>query len=384
MASPSNINLSDKPHDQSQQATPDTPPTTFEAATAALDTNELLHLIIAEVPREDRTSLRRVSKTWQAAIEKLGHALDPVEDGFDGFRQRPELPVYYLFGETMYERGKHLKCNESNPVIDCWTENVKFACVQSNCNCDDFSGMKADIFFDPDRVSGTPESLKRENEFITDPPITQVHVTAKVIDAFDRSSRQRIALRMRGGIRVRDLRECFEGMKGDEDMYTRVVHFGMLGQESDDDGESGSWYVDDSSELRGDGTPYDYGRESDDKGEGYDSEQREGYLDNLGNGYTEDGHEWDHRGPPEAWSDRSKGDDNESGEGGWANDEAKDGYEWSFENELEKWSNGSQGDDSEPREGGLTSDEPQDDYELTFENELEKWSNGSQGEDLRQ
>ena len=81
---------------------------------------------------------------------------------------------------------------------------------------------------------------------------------------------------------------------------------------------------------------------------------------------------------------RSKGDDNESGEGGWANDEAKDGYEWSFENELEKWSNGSQGDDSEPREGGLTSDEPQDDYELTFENELEKWSNGSQGEDLRQ
>ena len=112
-----------------------------------------------------------------------------------------------------------------------------------------------------------------------------------------------------------------------------------------DDGESGSWYVDDSSELRGDGTPYDYGRESDDKGEGYDSEQREGYLDNLGNGYTEDGHEWDHRGPPEAWSDRSKGDDNESGDGGWANDEAKDGYEWSFENELEKWSNGSQGED---------------------------------------
>ena len=384
MASPSNINLSDKPHDQSQQATPDTPPTTFEAATAALDTNELLHLIIAEVPREDRTSLRRVSKTWQAAIEKLGHALDPVEDGFDGFRQRPELPVYYLFGETMYERGKQLKCNESYPVIDCWTENVKFACVQSNCNCDDFSGMKADIFFDPDRVSGTPESLKRENEFITDPPITQAHVTAKVIDAFDRSSRQRIALRTRGGIRVRDLRECFEGMKGAEDMYTRVVHFRMLGQESDDDGESGSWYVDDSSELRGDVTPYDYGRESDDNGEGYDSEQREGYLDNLGSGYTEDGYEWDDHDRQEDWSDCSQGDDNNSGEGGSGSDEPNDGYEWSFENELEKWSNGGQGDDSESREGGLTSDEPQDDYEWTFENELEKWSNGSQGEELRQ
>ena len=385
MASLSNINFSDKPHDQSQQTAPDKPPTALEAATAALDTNELLHLIIAEVPREDRTSIRRVSKAWQAAIEKLGHALDPVEDRFDGFRQRPELPVCYLFGETMYERGKQLKCNESHPVIDCWTENVKFACVQSNCNCDDFSGMKTDIFFDPDRVSGTPESLERENEFITDPPITQVHVTAKVIDAFDRNSRQRIALRMRGGIRVRDLRECFEGMKGDEDMYTRVVHFGMLGQESDDVGESGSWYVDDSSELRGDGTPYDYGRESDDKGEGYDSEQREGYLDNLGNGYTEDGYEWDlvvHRRPGQTAAKAMT-----TSLARVVGQTMKPRMGTSGVLKM-SWRSGRTAAKamtvSRVRVGSMTSDEPQDDYEWTFENELEKWSNGSQGEDLRQ
>jgi hypothetical protein len=47
------------------------------AMAAVLQTKEFLHLIISEVPRELRTSLRRVSKAWQAAVEKIGHAFEP-------------------------------------------------------------------------------------------------------------------------------------------------------------------------------------------------------------------------------------------------------------------------------------------------------------------
>jgi hypothetical protein len=62
MGSSNSVSLSNKQHEQNQQAAPRTPLTTFKAATAALDTNELLRLIIAEVPPEYRTPLLRVSK----------------------------------------------------------------------------------------------------------------------------------------------------------------------------------------------------------------------------------------------------------------------------------------------------------------------------------
>jgi hypothetical protein len=42
---------------QYDQSPPRSPSAVYEATTAALDTNELLHLIIAEVPREYRTQL---------------------------------------------------------------------------------------------------------------------------------------------------------------------------------------------------------------------------------------------------------------------------------------------------------------------------------------
>ena len=87
MAEPDNAYFSREQQDQSQQASPNTssPSTTraesqtFEATTAVLDTNELLHLIISAVPREHRTSLRRVSKNWQAAVLKIGHVFEPID-----------------------------------------------------------------------------------------------------------------------------------------------------------------------------------------------------------------------------------------------------------------------------------------------------------------
>lgn len=82
MASPNEVELT---HDPSKRAGGETSATSVRSAkpqtykapavTAVLQTNELLHLIIAEVPREYRTSLRHVSKSWKAVAEKIGHVL---------------------------------------------------------------------------------------------------------------------------------------------------------------------------------------------------------------------------------------------------------------------------------------------------------------------
>jgi hypothetical protein len=44
----------------------------FEATTAVLNTNELLHMIIAEVPLKYRISI-----IWKAAVTKVGYTLEP-------------------------------------------------------------------------------------------------------------------------------------------------------------------------------------------------------------------------------------------------------------------------------------------------------------------
>jgi hypothetical protein len=92
--------------DQSQQANTDTTsssiahaePQTFEATTAVLDTNELLNLIISAVPREYRTSLRRVSKNWQAAVLKIGHVMEPFDYDFS----LPKIISNYPLGPFMH------------------------------------------------------------------------------------------------------------------------------------------------------------------------------------------------------------------------------------------------------------------------------------------
>jgi hypothetical protein len=49
-----------------------------DAVSAVFGVTELLLLIVSAVPLEERTWIRRVSKSWQAAIERVGHALEPI------------------------------------------------------------------------------------------------------------------------------------------------------------------------------------------------------------------------------------------------------------------------------------------------------------------
>lgn len=52
------------------------------ATTSVLNTNELLHLILTEVPFEHRVNLRRVSRVWSKAVSKVGFVLEPVQIAF--------------------------------------------------------------------------------------------------------------------------------------------------------------------------------------------------------------------------------------------------------------------------------------------------------------
>jgi hypothetical protein len=350
------------------QSPPRSPSAVHEATTAALDTNELLHLVIAEVPREYRAQLRRVSRAWKAAVEKLGHVIEPLEDnGYDNFRTYSDASFYHL-------TQKRFVCDESNPTIRCQTEDTTFDCVDYHCSCGGYSYMRFDISFDPDGISGTRRGIEREDEFITNSPISQVHV------AYDQNWLTRpVVVCVRGGIRVRHLREFFENMKPPDYSSRRIVRFGALGQYryGDEPTEICWWHLDDYSAL----------------GRGcrgcLNDECREG----TGGGDTP------YACASEA-DDESSGDYGDSGQGGVGNDEPEDGHEWIWNAELEGWSYGRQDNGSATGGGetprateadhhgqgdyggvGLTSEEPdwttkelEGGHEWNFEAELVKWS----------
>jgi hypothetical protein len=336
----------------------------FEAATAAtraLGITEILFFVIPEVPLHERTSLRRVSKLWEAVIEEVGHALEPI-----GYERG--VPVHLMESQDRALRP-NLHAGLTRSLRRDYESHVAYG----------QHVRQVDL-----RLKDLDRLGRHKHEFITDPPITQVYVEATPLD---RPESEFATLRVRGGIRVRDLRECFEEVMPSEQFHIRVVSFGVLGQESDDgsdDGTDNSWYIDDyirahigdvSQEKTGGGdTPYASQSEvnSNSQGSGYGGEFDEG---GLGSEEPEDGYEWNHRDRLEAYSNDSQGDDGESGEGGLSNDEAEDEHEWSWEAELEKWSKDSQGDHSESREGDWASEEPEYGFEWNSESEQQYCSN---------
>jgi hypothetical protein len=210
MTSPDNASLSrEQPH-QSQQANPDTStlstahtePQIFEATTAVLDTNELLHLIISAIPREYRTSLRRVSKNWQAAVLKIGHVFEPFDYDWyfpDTDLSRSTGPIYSMEKNFIV---KH------NPVFF-----VTGRCVNQMEDSDDqryHASIEHHLSF--------ADVAERKNEFITIPPLSQALMSADVPGA-----EQFASLRVRTGIQVGDLVEHYRKMKSfDNDQMFRT------------------------------------------------------------------------------------------------------------------------------------------------------------------
>jgi hypothetical protein len=171
-----------------------------DAAETVLGIPELLLLIISEVPLNNRTSLRPVSKTWQAAVEMIGHVLEPAGYGcwgisFDSFPSVPGYLVESGGGEFM-----GLKHNGSS--------GLPLKKVHAyNFHRSDYAAKTVGL-----GLYNRKKLLMHENEFITYPPITQVLICAKHTGRWYSGIRDRgvASLRVRGGIRIRDLLECLE------------------------------------------------------------------------------------------------------------------------------------------------------------------------------
>lgn len=175
-------------YDKRQQINPQrssSPVMGFAAATAVLETNELLHLVISEVPRENRTSLRRISKSWNAAVVKIGYAFEPID--YEFIREEQDLAPL-----PIYPPQTSFKPNPAFSVeIATWglpdavqTRHIWYLILKFH-------------------LRDIPTELTwLDHEFITEPPITHARM-----DSAYASPNQ--LLQVRGGIKVGDLLAYF-------------------------------------------------------------------------------------------------------------------------------------------------------------------------------
>ena len=240
MAATDTASSSHEQQDQNQRANPNalSPSTanakipSFEATTAVLDTNELLHLIISAVPREHRTSLRGVSRNWQAAVLKIGHVFDPIDHLW--FLHESDVKKGFYGLGPIYAPDFTL-----DPVFRCTSR--------------DLDGI--DFDYDLSHFVGFVENLslgeltERKHEFMTDPPLSQLMIHAGM---FQCEESQVAVLRVRGGIRIGDLLEYFGKLNYLAPTFDRRASFAVR-YHFDDSSEGGDHGEDESGDEEGDG-----------------------------------------------------------------------------------------------------------------------------------
>lgn len=166
-----------------------------DTVSAALGITELLLPIFSAVPLEKRTSIRPVSKSWQAAIERVGHALEPI-----GYHQCRFGGTWVDF-EPAYQTQYHMSFNGR-----CLGSRHYSAQAAS-------PSFKTSVTTEFLNLSNMEDFAKCRRKFTTIPPITQVVMpTRSVEDGAFEDGRVAI-LRVRGGIRVEDVLEYFEKLK---------------------------------------------------------------------------------------------------------------------------------------------------------------------------
>jgi hypothetical protein len=158
------------------------------SAAAVLQLPELLHMIIYEVPRKERTSLRRVSKQWQAAVEKIGHVFQPDDIGHGHYHNDP-IPLYT--SQAIFR---------SNPVFPDSLSSMDRPANQASpgyrIECRYLESSRSV----PHWVS-VAKLKENGHQFVTHPPLTELLVrTGGIFDP-------RILLQVDGGIRLKDLLE---------------------------------------------------------------------------------------------------------------------------------------------------------------------------------
>jgi hypothetical protein len=166
-----------------------------DAVSAVFGVTELLLLIVSAVPLEERTWIRRVSKSWQAAIERVGHALEPI--GYHQCRFGGTWVGFEPAYQTQYYMSFNVRCLGSR----------RYPAQAAS------PSFKTSVTTESLNLSKMEDTTKCRRKFITIPPITQVVMSARSGEdgAFEDG---RVAiLRVRGGIRVEDVLEYFKKLK---------------------------------------------------------------------------------------------------------------------------------------------------------------------------
>jgi hypothetical protein len=175
MAYPKNTNMSTGEAKAEPASSEALPTSNASKAAAVFAVPELLFLVLEAVPRQHRTSLRHVSKAWQAAVSKIGHVIEPIGCLLIPDDLRPWLPLY-LPGVVFKINRVFINYVSCISATDIPTYNM---------------------YLD----KGFVETYQLDHEFVTNPPMTQLGI-------YCGSKGQVASLRVQGGIRVGHLREC--------------------------------------------------------------------------------------------------------------------------------------------------------------------------------
>ena len=147
------------------------------ARTAALNTNEVLHHIFLQLPVEDRERARRVSRTWDHAITKLGYAISPTTTHANNYDEYPIYPARMdIRLNPVMTEDSILRTRPSSGYKRMTTARVVWRCS---------------------------EHLR---EFLTYPPIMQVSVRYRTLP-------YGAVIRVRDGVRVGDVVEVLAKMR---------------------------------------------------------------------------------------------------------------------------------------------------------------------------
>jgi hypothetical protein len=208
---PSTSPTSTQEQEKEQEQTPEATAT----VTRALCTLDILTLVIWEAPLRSRASFRQVSRLWKDAVDRA--TLKPVS--YDCWKSEvvPSVPIYRIDqddGELRLNRYSGLTRRMLRPKI---TRTKGLA--------------RAHTPIEPRRIVLRLNDLEmlimHEHEFMTHPAITQALVCAHSKSFVgSRSIEEQVAiLRMPGGIRIRDLVECFEKFGLSRDYHGYYVRF---------------------------------------------------------------------------------------------------------------------------------------------------------------
>jgi hypothetical protein len=190
-------------------------PEATAAVTAALGTFDLLIMVIKEAPLRDRASFRQVSKLWKDAVDTA--TLKPVS--YDCWKSEviPSVPIYRIDqddGELRLNRYSGLTRRILRPKM---TRTKGLARTHTP-----IGPRQIDL-----RLDDLEMLIVHEHEFMTHPAITQALVCAHSKSFVgSRSIEEQIAvLRVPGGIRIRDLVECFEKFGLSRDYHAYYARF---------------------------------------------------------------------------------------------------------------------------------------------------------------